>query len=104
MVLRRGEHETINIRNLFALFCNQSTTQYGAIEWKSSQLLLAGDRAEIFRMYAKPPHGTVLTIRMRARINMLEHVLIGKVRTLCRDMLQLDLPEPLGALDLAFAL
>ena len=48
VVLRRGEHETINIRNLFALFCNESTTQYGAIEWKSSQLLLAGDMAEIF--------------------------------------------------------
>src|SRR5204863_9860454 len=31
--------------------------------------------------------GTVSTIRKRARINMLEHVLIGKVRTLCRNML-----------------
>jgi hypothetical protein len=33
-------------------------------------------------------NGTVSTIRKRARINMLEHVLIGKVRTLCRNMLQ----------------
>ena len=40
-----------------------------------------------FRTYAKPPHGTVSTIRKRARINMLEHVLIGKVRKLCRNML-----------------
>ena len=32
-------------------------------------------------------NGTVSTIRKRARINMLEHVLIGKVRTLCRNML-----------------
>ena len=32
-------------------------------------------------------NGTVSTVRKRARINLLEHVLIGKVRTLCRNML-----------------
>src|SRR6476469_5224437 len=35
-------------------------------------------------------NGTVSTIRKRARINMLEHVLIGKVHTLCRNMLYLE--------------